>query len=288
MKRIAILGCENSHADMFLGFIKDTHEYSDVEVVGVYSHEPEAARTLSEKHGVKVLENYADAVGKIDGLVVTARHGDNHYKYAAPYIESGIPMFIDKPITINEDEAVEFMRRTRTAGVKICGGSSLKHTDEIRALRAEVLEGVDGETVGGIVRAPIATASEHGGFYFYAQHLCEMVLEPFGRYPRSVIATTSGPTHNVIFRYEGFDVLGTYCNDSGAYFAARFTKGGTSGGAIAFGECFRREFREFYDLLSGGEQNISYEDFISPVFVMNAICRSFESGKEEMVKEFSL
>ena len=113
MKKIAILGCENSHADNFLKFIKNREEFADVEVIGVYSDDLPAAEKLHEKFGVTVMNDYADAVGKIDGLVITARHGDNHYKYANPYIESGVPMFIDKPITVKEDEAIEFMRRLR-------------------------------------------------------------------------------------------------------------------------------------------------------------------------------
>ena len=113
MKRIAILGCENSHANAFLKFIREREEFSDVEVVGVYSDQKEAAEKLKEQFGVPVLEDYDDAVGQLDGLIITARHGDNHYKYAKPYIDSGIPMFIDKPITVSEAEAVEFMRRLR-------------------------------------------------------------------------------------------------------------------------------------------------------------------------------
>ena len=126
MKRIAILGCENSHADAFLGFIRDCEEFSDVEVIGVYSDDSAAAEKLSAAFGVPTLSDYADAVGRIDGLVITARHGDNHYKYAKPYLDSGIPMFIDKPITVSESEAVEFMRQLRDRGIRISGGSSLK------------------------------------------------------------------------------------------------------------------------------------------------------------------
>ena len=98
MKKIAILGCENSHANAFLTFIKEKEEFADICVVGVYSDQREAAEKLNAKFGVPVMDGYADAVGKIDGLIITARHGDNHYKYAKPYIDSGIPMFIDKPI----------------------------------------------------------------------------------------------------------------------------------------------------------------------------------------------
>jgi len=51
---------------------------------------------------------------------------------------------------------------------------------------------------------------------------------------------------------------------------------------------FEEEFKEFYALLSGGEQPSSYKDFIAPVFVMNAIKRSIESGKEEAVNTFEI
>ena len=117
MKKIAILGCENSHADAFLKAIRENEEFGNIEVVGVYSVELEEAQKLQEKYGVAILSDYADAVGKVDGVVITARHGDNHYKYAKPYIESGIPMFIDKPITNSEEEAVTFMRALRDGGV---------------------------------------------------------------------------------------------------------------------------------------------------------------------------
>ena len=48
------------------------------------------------------------------------------------------------------------------------------------------------------------------------------------------------------------------------------------------------EFSEFYSLLLGGKQKISYDDFIAPVFIMNAIKRSLDSGCEENVKEYKI
>ena len=40
--------------------------------------------------------------------------------------------------------------------------------------------------------------------------------------------------------------------------------------------------------MEGAEQTVAYEDFISSVFVMNAIVRSMESGAEETVDRFEL
>lgn len=289
MKRIAILGCENSHADAFLKFIGGEGEFSDLEVVGVYSDDLAAALKLKEKFGVAVLDHYADAVGKIDGLIITARHGDNHYKYAKPYIDSGIPMFIDKPITVTEQDAVDFMRQLKDRGVRISGGSSLKQDVFVQQLKAEAQNGEGGSTLGGYVRAPYQSENDYGGFYFYAQHLVEMVCEIFGRFPTAVTAQQSGKQIHVLFHYENYDCVGLFCDQSYVYYAARMAKSSANGFTIPITkDWYYKEFKEFYHLLSGGQQTATYEEFISPVFIMNAIMRSFSSGRREDVRPIQL
>ena len=284
MKRIAILGCENSHADAFLRCIAEKEAFSDVEVIGVYSDDRGAAERLKEKFNVPILKSYSEAVGRIDGLVITARHGDNHYRYAKPYIESGIPMFIDKPITVREDEAVELMRALKARGVRICGGSSLKQDVFVQRLKKEREDNVGGKTVGGYVRAPYQSKNEYGGFYFYAQHLVEMVCEIFGRYPLSVTARRNGSRIHVLFHYADYDCVGLFCDENYTYYASRMAENGTSSFDIpSTEEWFEREFGEFYRLLSGGRQSATYQDVFAPVFILNAIDRSLKSGREENV-----
>ena len=289
MKKIAILGCENSHADAFLKFIKEKKEFGDVEVVGVYSDSREAAEKLHEKFGVSVMDDYADAIGKIDGLVITARHGDNHYKYAKPYIESGIPMFIDKPITVSESEAVEFMRALKASGTRFSGGSSLKQDSFIARLREDALAQTDGKTLGGFVRAPYSSENQYGGFYFYAQHLVEMVCEIFGRFPISVTAKQNGTQIHVLFHYESYDCIGLFCESNYVYYISRMSEKATDAVQIPVTtDWYAREFEEFYEILSGGDNAADYRSFIAPVFVMNAIMRSLDSGKEEALHPITL
>ena len=289
MKKIAILGCENSHANSFLKFIKESEEFADVEVFGVYSDERAAAEKLKEKFGVKVMEDYSDAVGEIDGLIITARHGDNHYKYAKPYIDRGIPMFIDKPITVNEDEAVLFMKRLMEKGVRISGGSSLKQDVYIRELRSDAENEVGGKTLGGYVRAPYHPDSVYGGFYFYAQHLVEMVCEIFGRFPISVTARQNGGQLHVLFHYEKYDCVGLFCEKNNFYYASRMAESDAKSFVIPItDDWFYEEFKEFHVILSGEPQRVDYGEFIAPVFIMNAIKRSLESGKEETVRNIEL
>lgn len=285
MKKIAILGCENSHADTFLRFIKDNKEFEDVEVTGVYSEDITASQKLNEKFSVPILENYTDAVGKIDGLIVTARHGDNHLKYAKPYIESGIPMFIDKPITIKEDEAVEMVNLLRANTVRVSGGSCLKYDCCIAELKKDVKYKVGGKTVSGFVRAPYISENDYGNFYFYAQHLVEMVCEIFGRFPASVLAKKNSNQIHVLWHYDEYDCVSLFCNNNDCYFASRMAEKTTKGIDINLtDDVFLAELKDFYDLLKGAKQTHSYEEFIAPVFIMNAIERSLNSGKEETVR----
>lgn len=291
MKKIIFLGCENSHTATFLEYIRQDEKYSDIEVLGVYSHEVESAIKVSEKYGVPVMATYDEAVGKVDGVVITARHGERHYLYAKPYMQKGITMFIDKPITISEEEAVEFMRECRDVGVKITGGSCLRFEEWVCQLKADVATEVDGKTLGGFMRTPISLVNPHGGFYFYAQHLVESVQEVFGRYPKSVFAKRTTKAVNVTFNYEDYCVFGLYTDGNYKYYMSRSTVNGEKGKLFTVDEncpCFKVDWDEFYNILSGGEQVATYQDFIQPVFIMNAIVRSMESGREEIVKEYEV
>jgi hypothetical protein len=256
--------------------------------VGVYSYDREAAKKLSDTYGVKIMESFDEAVGEVDGVIITARHGSNHYKYAKPYIASGVPMFIDKPITIDEGEGIKMMQEFRAAGVRITGGSSVIHEEFVQALKKERQENVGGKTLGGLVRCPINLKNEYGDFFFYAEHLVGVMSEIFGYYPKSVQAFQKGGIITLVFRYEEYDIVGLYTEGYYSYYAERSSEEGVHGENFPLDTCFAKEFDEFYALLCGGAQKRTYEDFIAPVFVMNAIKRSLDSGKEELVNGYAL
>ena len=290
MKKIVILGCENSHADKFLNLIKTNPDFAELDVIGVYSEEIEEAEKLHGKYGVELLPSYDAAVGQVDGVIITARHGANHYKYAKPYIASGVPMFIDKPITADPDEAVQFMRELREAGVRVTGGSSLHSSPEVLAIAEAHKSNKNGKTVGAAFRAPMDPDPAYGGFWFYSQHLVEMIGVCFGHYPRSVQAFTVGIQTTVIFRYADFDAVGLFSQKSWQYYVSRFAETGSEGiNVTTRGETwFPLELSAFCDLLNGKPMPMTYDDFIAPVFVIDAIIRSMESGAEELVRAFTV
>lgn len=283
MYKIAILGCENSHANSFLDAVINGKIVEDVEFVGVYSDDREAAEKLQEKFGVAVADRYDEFVGKVDGIIITARHGDNHYKYAKPYMECGIPMFIDKPITCTEEDAAAFKADLKAHNVPVSGGSVCVLTDWVQKLKKDVKEQTYGKVLGGYLRAPLLTLEQYGGFFFYSQHLVQVMTEIFGCAPKTVRAARKNDTYNCLVRYPEYDVNINFVEGNHLYYAGISCEQNFIGDTYSLDNCFEREFMTFYDLLSGKPQRQSYEEFFAPIYVMNTIARALESGEEEAI-----
>lgn len=284
MKNIVILGCENSHAHTFLKILADNPAYSDIRCVGVYSNEAQPAGDLHDLFGVPVLSAYDACVSgteSVDGVMITARDGKNHYRYAQPYLKAGIPTFVDKPVTSDIRDAVMLASEAKRYGTAFTGGSCCKYADFVRKLKNDAENDADGKTVSGLVRAPISLTNNYGGFWFYSEHLVDMVTEIYGRYPVSVRAARSGNKLSVLFRYPDYDVTGLWLDGNYRYYAARYAENGESCGPCDIGQtCFDREFEAYARILRGGNMPMSYADFIAPVSILTAVEQALESGNE--------
>ncbi|MBE6588890.1 MAG: Gfo/Idh/MocA family oxidoreductase [Ruminococcaceae bacterium] len=283
MFKVAILGCENSHANSFLNQLKNGR-HPDMTVIGVYSDEEESCKKLNAEFGVHIMESYDELVGKVDGIMITARHGDNHYKYAKPYLASGIPMFIDKPITCDGAEAVEFMREAKKYGVRLCGGSSCKYLPGVTQMAKEIAEGMYGTVRGGNVAAPLSIDPAYGGFYFYSQHLVQMMTTIFGNDVEEVAAISCDKEVAFVAKYKDYPITGSYTSEGWYYHATVFGGKGLKADKFAFTPYpFECELDDMYALLTGAPMKETYDEFIRPVFILNALDASMKSGKSEKV-----
>jgi len=283
MFKLAILGCENSHAWGFMTAIA-VDKAADVEVIGAFTEYPDSAEQFHKDFGVPMMKTYDELVGQVDGILITARDGKNHYKYAKPYIESGIPMFIDKPATNSEEDAKAFKEELKAHNIKIFGGTSVILGDMITGMKKDIQENKYGKIYSGFLRAPVQMHSEYGGFFFYAQHLVQMATHLFGYFPKAVKAYGNGDSTVCVLRYEDKDIVLNFVEGNYVYYASvSAEKGVFSGNYESSSTIFAVEFMEYYKLLCGEEQKLSYEEFFAPVYIMNAILRSLDSGKEETI-----
>ena len=268
MYKVAILGCENSHANGFLDTVNNRKIVSDIEFVGVYSDDRAAAEKLREQFGVPVMERYDELVGKVDGVMITARHGDNHLKYARPYLDSGIPMFIDKPITCTEDDARVLARELRQRRIPVSGGSMCVFAPDVQKLKEIVRTQAHGKVLGGYLRAPVNMHNPYGDFFFYAQHLVQVV-------PR-------GDDCTCVLRYDEYDVVLSFVEGNYLYYASVSCADAVVGGSYELDGCSDREVLEYRALFDEKKQ-CDLAQFFAPVYVLGAIRRAMDSGREEEV-----
>ena len=280
-KKIAILGTENSHALAFAKLLKDP-KYADIELCGIYGYDTDANMGILDIWpGIESAPSPYAFLGRVDGVVITARHGTHHYEYGLPYIKAGVPAFIDKPFTVEQHHADELIAVAETASTPLCGGSCLKFARELEPLRAAVLTPVSewGNVIGGHFTAPVDLDNPYGGFFFYTQHLVQMVLRVFGGGIDSVRAAGNGDTITALFRYPAYDVSGLY--GPGVYSAS-----------IAFQQkllyteigdvidLFDAELLEFADMLRTGSMPGTYAELAYPVTVLQALYKALETGRE--------
>jgi len=281
--KIAILGTENSHAYAFASLIKNDPKYADIEIVGVYGYDAEANKKLIDEGLVPyAAKNPHEFLGKVDGIMVTARHGDHHHEYAMPYIKAGIPAFIDKPFTVGMYKAAELINAARKSGALLCGGSSLKYMDEAKPLARFAKKY---KPVGGNVTAPINMVNPYGGFYFYAQHLIEILFTVFGTDIKSVYAKGHGSENriSVIFDYGDFDVTAQFY-DSYEYTATVYAKEGSlRGSTMDVTYCYGLELDAFVNMVKSGKMPHDYDSLVKPLKLMHFIEDSFVLKQEVAV-----
>lgn len=284
--KIAILGVENSHADAFGKLVKENEKYKDIEIVGIYSEEEEATkRILDAGYATYAAKSPDEFVGKVDGVVVTARHGNNHHKYALPYVKAGIPCFIDKPFCADLELANQLATEAEKNKALLCGGSCLKFIDELKPL-ARMAK--NKKVVSGHICCPVSMNNQYGGFWFYTQHLIEMLITVYGRNVKSVLAYCPDEKANrltVIFNFGDFDVCGFYTS-SYRYSASLRTADNqiydTFCDDVSY--AYSNEFDEFVEMVKTGVMHNTYEELVYPVKLLDAINRSYKERKEIVIE----
>lgn len=76
-----------------------------------------------------VYDRPEEMIGKVDAVIVATDNGNEHVERCRPFIEAGIPMFIDKPL-INTQEDLRTFLAWRKAGAKFISSSCMRYCKE--------------------------------------------------------------------------------------------------------------------------------------------------------------
>jgi len=287
MIRIGILGSENSHAEAFTKIFNENKGtendlFPDIKVVAIGGHYEESNRRLYSQYNLDfIAEKPQEMLGKVDAVMVTSRDGKYHFDFAMPFVEKGIPAFIDKPFSDDPQQALDIVTAAKKKNVPLYGGSTVKLADDVIELKkARQKE----EVCGGSVAAPLSMVNEYGGFFFYSSHLAEVSLSIFGYNPVAVTAFEKKNHVTAVVDYEDYQVSNHFTNDFPySYFAAVFGKSGNTIKNIDISKCYLYACEGFVKMLKTGKSDMGYLELIAPVYYLKAIEDSFRSGQKQKI-----
>jgi predicted dehydrogenase len=152
MLNVGIVGC---------GKIADDHaeqiqRIKDCQIVGVCDREPLMARQLYQRFPIQqYFHNLSDLLreGKPDVVHVTTPP-QSHFSVAKACLEAGCHVYVEKPFTIYEHEALELLAFANARGLKVTAG----HDDQFRHSARRMRELIQSGYLGG---APVHMESYH-------------------------------------------------------------------------------------------------------------------------------
>jgi predicted dehydrogenase len=77
-----------------------------------------------------------DVIGQVDAVVIATDDGNDHVRRARPFIEAGLPVFVDKPMATNMNDLRQFIEWQR-AGKVLLSTSGMRYAPEMRLTDAQ-------------------------------------------------------------------------------------------------------------------------------------------------------
>lgn len=77
----------------------------------------------------EVVDRPEEMIGKIDAVIIATDIGGEHVERAKPFLDAGLPIFIDKPLCDNLAD-LNFFRAAVAGGAKLCSSSSMRYCKE--------------------------------------------------------------------------------------------------------------------------------------------------------------
>lgn len=232
-----------------------------------------------KSYDVPLVDDPTEMIGKIDGVLIESVDGSVHYDRAKPFLEAGIPMFIDKPFTCSLAHAKAIAELAQKNNVPVFSSSSLRYGLEVQEVHAKADEW--GAVVGVDAYSPGPLHPRNPGLFHYGIHGVETLYALMGAGCDSVWAVST----------EGVDVVTGAWND-GRVGSVRATRAGAhSYGFTAFcekrvvntainaGAIYRELLKQIVAHFQNGKSPVALDEMIEIVaFIEAAMASAAQDG----------
>lgn len=210
--KIGMVGLDTSHVTAFANLLHDSaneHHVAGARIVAAFpGGSPDFdssinrvegfTNELRDKHGVKIVEQIADLKGQCDAIFLESVDGRVHLSQFREVADWGVPVFIDKPLTISSCEAREIAKIAKENGTRVMSSSAIRFG---QPLQAALADDTLGAITGGDFFGPMALIEVLPGFFWYGIHTVEMLYATLGAGCREVSVIRDGNTDLITARW---------------------------------------------------------------------------------------
>ncbi len=103
----------------------------DVEVTHIWTQERMLSEAIARASRIPhIVNKLEDLIGKVDAVLLARDDAANHQAMAAPFLASGMPVFIDKPLAFSVKEAEEMLAAQQYEG-QLFSCSAVRYATEL-------------------------------------------------------------------------------------------------------------------------------------------------------------
>lgn len=111
----------------------------DADLVGIYDLDEDRSELVANELGIKAFPSSVDLLSEVDAAIIAAST-KAHHDLALQAAESGVNLFIEKPLADTPSKAREILARCAQAGLKLAVGHIERFNRAVRALEGITIE----------------------------------------------------------------------------------------------------------------------------------------------------
>lgn len=119
----------------YLDANKDTLGLPEARVTHVLTQDISISKSIATSSGIEnIAQSAEDMIGKVDAVILARDDAGFHVEMAKPFIDAGVPVFIDKPLAIKQED-LDWFEEQHAVGKFIMSCSSMRYANECRLVK---------------------------------------------------------------------------------------------------------------------------------------------------------
>jgi len=268
--RAAMARCPYAGIPQYLG--AQPHEsvrIPGVQVTHLWTDNPAEAPSVAQASLIPhLVARPEDVIGHVDAVLISTDDGTDHVRRARPFVEAGLPVFVDKPLASNLEELRTFIAWEKS-GARILSSSGMRYAPELTPLIANL------PALGELCWLSLVTIKTWDR---YGIHSLEPVFRILGPGFLSVrLETQPGLEVAHLVHRSGVQVTLPVVYDGGAVFGTGQVCGTKASASVRLADtyhAFRGQLVSFIDFVRSGLAPYPFVDTVEMMCVIIAGIRS--------------